>query len=351
MLAEYDRAREAPVAGEYSKYYTGEAYWALARLHLAFPDQGWGETADRIGAYLAGSRDEREGYWPPIPDHWAAYGQAETVEFPDRGQPPLTSDELDYAREQAGLMGVQARWLAQSHGPWGLVARGPNMARGGWYGVVGEALTGWWLTAQADARMADLREPIAARAACVAGLAMEEQSDASDAADAIRPERVEGAWFRDDTTRMDDQQHALAGLLRTIPIVEAGEAGAGDDFPSGWLWAAALLLGAQSRAGRVRRAARGALAARRCAAGRDRRGDRRTRRLRGGCAGGPAARPLRRERAIVPRRRRPRGRRCSASPTCSGGRPRRSRRSTAGARRWCRWRSRWWPAPRCWCWR
>ena len=242
VLAEYDRAREAPVAGEYSKYYTGEAYWALARLHLAFPDQGWGETADRIGAYLATSRDEREGYWPPIPDHWAAYGQAETVEFPDRGQPPLTGDELDYAREQAGLMGVQARWLAQSHGPWGLVARGPNLARGGWYGVVGEALTGWWLTAQADTRMADLREPIAARAACVAGLAMEEQSDASDAADAIRPKRVEGAWFRDGVTRMDDQQHALAGLLRTIPIVEAGEAGAGDDFPSGWLWAAALLL-------------------------------------------------------------------------------------------------------------
>ena len=85
MLAEYDRAREAPVAGEYSKYYTGEAYWALARLHRAFPDEGWGETADRIGAYLATSRDEVEGYWPPIPDHWAAYGQAETVEFPDRG--------------------------------------------------------------------------------------------------------------------------------------------------------------------------------------------------------------------------------------------------------------------------
>jgi small neutral amino acid transporter SnatA (MarC family) len=44
---------------------------------------------------------------------------------------------------------------------------------------------------------------------------------------------------------MDDQQHALAGLLRTIPIVEAGEggsSGAGENVPSGWLWAAALLL-------------------------------------------------------------------------------------------------------------
>ena len=48
---------------------------------------------------------------------------------------------------------------------------------------------------------------------------------------------------------MDDQQHALAGLLRTIPIVEAREASepdtgsdADDDGPSGWLWALALIL-------------------------------------------------------------------------------------------------------------
>jgi hypothetical protein len=63
------------------------------------------------------------------------------------------------------------------------------------------------------------------------------------------PGRVEGAWFRDGETRMDDQQHALAGLLRTIPIARAqerssssGSSDPGDDPPSGWLWAAALLL-------------------------------------------------------------------------------------------------------------
>src|ERR671915_998771 len=65
VLASYDTARGAPVPGEYSKYYTGEAYWALARLHLAFPEEGWGETANRIGAYLATSRDDEEGHWPP----------------------------------------------------------------------------------------------------------------------------------------------------------------------------------------------------------------------------------------------------------------------------------------------
>ncbi|MGH3994679.1 MAG: hypothetical protein ACRDSN_19730, partial [Pseudonocardiaceae bacterium] len=246
VLASYDPARGAPVAGEYSKYYTGEAYWALTRLHRAFPGEGWGQAANRIGAYLATSRDEVEDHWPPIPDHWAAYGVSETVEFPERGRPPLTEDEVDYAREQAELFGIQARWLSQWHGPWGRLVRGTYEARGGWYGVVGEALTGWWLTAREEPRLADLRDPIAERATCIAGLAVTEQSDAEDAAGAVRPERVEGAWYRDGETRMDDQQHALAGLLRTIPIVEAGEgstsSGPGDDAPSGWLWAAVLAL-------------------------------------------------------------------------------------------------------------
>src|SRR5918998_717424 len=235
VLAEYDTTRQAPVPDEYSKYYTGEAYWALGRLHLAFPGEGWGEAADRIGAYLATSRDDVEGHWPPIPDHWAAYGAAETVEFPERGRRPLTDQELDYARQQAELFGAQARWLAHYHGPWGGIVRGGYEPRGGWYGVVGEALTGWWLTPRADRRLADLRAPLAERATCIAGLTIEEQSGAEDAADAASPERVEGAWFIDGETRMDDQQHALAGLLRTIPIVEAGDGagGSADDTPSG----------------------------------------------------------------------------------------------------------------------
>ncbi|HET9738767.1 MAG TPA: MarC family protein [Solirubrobacteraceae bacterium] len=241
VLASYDLARGGPVPGEYSKYYTGEAYWALARLHRTFPGEGWGEVADRIGAYLATSRDEAEDHWPPIPDHWAAYGMSETVHFPDRGRPPLTADEVGYARRQAELFGIQARWLSQRYGPWGGVVRGSYEPRGGWYGVIDEALTGWWLTAREEPGLADLRGAIAERATCIAGLAVDAQSDADDAAEFARPERVEGAWVVDGETRMDDQQHALAGLLRTIAIVEAGD-GAGSDAPTGWLWVAVLLL-------------------------------------------------------------------------------------------------------------
>jgi small neutral amino acid transporter SnatA (MarC family) len=249
VLASYDAIDEAPVTGEYSKYFTGEAYWALALLHRAFPGEGWGEAADRVGNYLAASRDEVEDYWPPIPDHWAAYGVAETAAFPERGDPPLTEDEVAYARRQAELFGGQIRWISQRFGPWGGVVRGGYVPRGGAYGVFGEALTGWWQAASADPRLADLRAPIAERATCNAGLAVRAQADSADAAGAAQPDRVEGAWFRDGETRMDDQQHALAALLRTIPIAEAaegsgsaGSSDAGDDEPSGWLWALVLLL-------------------------------------------------------------------------------------------------------------
>jgi small neutral amino acid transporter SnatA (MarC family) len=243
VLAYFDPIAGSPVADEYSKYYTGEAYWALALLHRVFPDEGWGEAADRIGAYLATERDEAEDHWPAIPDHWAAYGQAETVTFPERGAPPLTAAEADYARSQAGYFGSATRWVSQQAGPWGEVVRPGDAPRGGGYGVMSEALTNWWLVARADPRLADLAEPIADRSACVAGLMVDAQSDAEEAADAADPDRVEGAWFIDGETRMDDQQHALAGLLRTMPIVAAQEApDPSDDPPSAWLWAAALLL-------------------------------------------------------------------------------------------------------------
>lgn len=247
VLAYYDPARGAPVPGEYSKYYTGEAYWALARLHRAFPGATWGATADRVGAYLATRRDEAEDHWPPIADHWAGYGLAETVRYPDRGQPPLTDSELTYARRQAGLFGGQARWIQQRFGPWGGLVRGDAVFRGGAYGVIDEGFTGLWRAARVEPRLADLQSPIAERATCIAGLAVRAQADAADAARARRPARVRGAWFfADGETRMDDQQHALAALLRTIPIVQAASAtrppDSDDDVPSVWLWAAALLL-------------------------------------------------------------------------------------------------------------
>ena len=257
VLADYDARSRAPVPGVYSAYYTGETYWALARLHRLGPGEGWGEVADRIGAYLATRRDAAEDHWPPIPDHWAAYGLAETVAFADRPDgEPLTEDEVEYAREQAGYFGAQVRWVSQRFGPWGALARTPHVPRGGGYGVVGEALTGLWRVAQVEPRLADLRAPLAERATCIAGLAARQQTDPTEATEFADPSRVSGAWFRDGETRMDDQQHAISALLRTIAIVEGTDAAAtrsagspGPDgaappappAPSAWLWAVALV--------------------------------------------------------------------------------------------------------------
>ena len=241
VLSDYDNAAGEPIPDRYSKYYTGEAYWALARVHRLFPDEGWGDTSDLIGNYLATSRDEVEGYWPPLPDHWTAYGLAETVEFPERDPDrPLTDAELEHTRRQAGLFGSQVRWVSQQAGPWGSAVRGSFTPRGGGYGVVGEALTGLWLTAQADARLAGIRAPVADRAECIAALAMDAQEVGADAAAAPAPERVDGAWFVDGVTRMDDQQHAISALLRTVAVVE-DVADEGDDAPSWWLWMLALV--------------------------------------------------------------------------------------------------------------
>jgi small neutral amino acid transporter SnatA (MarC family) len=271
VLAYYSRFEDGPVPGLYSKYYTGEAYWALTRLHNVFPGEGWGEVSDRIGHYLT-QRDEIEGNWPDLPDHWAAYGLSETALFEDRPgtsadhRGPLTSSEIQYAERQAGLFGSQVRWVSQRFGPWGAAVRAPHVPRGGGYGVVGEALTGYWRVADAEPRMADLRAPIAERARCIAGLAILNQTTADDASDYPGdPERVVGAWFRDGETRMDDQQHALSALMRTKVIVESDDAAGGPrdggDMPSIWLWLVALVAAvdpfrtalAVPRAGRSRR--------------------------------------------------------------------------------------------------
>jgi hypothetical protein len=234
VIAQFNPVSMEPDTASRSKYYTGESYWALARLHRLFPHDGFGAVADRIGNYLATERDDVEHQWPPVPDHWVAYGLAETVHFPERDPThPLTDAELAYARRQAGIFGTQVRWVSQQAGPWGVAVRGTHVPRGGGYGVVGEALTGLWRVAEADSRMADLRGQIAARAECIAGLSISIQQHGG-------PSAVDGAWFIGDITRMDDQQHATSALLRTRLILDTPTSSE-HNAPTGWLWGLALL--------------------------------------------------------------------------------------------------------------
>ena len=158
VLASYDSANGRPVAGDYSKYYTGEAYWALARLHRISRTRAGARPPIASAPTWRPSRDEVEDHWPPIPDHWAAYGMAETVKFPERGRPPLTAGRARLrapagravrrpgALGEPALRAVGRSWCAARY-----------MPRGGGYGVISEALTGLWLTARAEPRLADLR--------------------------------------------------------------------------------------------------------------------------------------------------------------------------------------------------
>ena len=65
--------------------------------------------------------------------------------------------------------------------------------------------------------------------------------DREEAEQYADPGKVEGAWFIDDVTRMDDQQHALSALLLAMPILEAAPFDTGHPAPAAWLWILVVL--------------------------------------------------------------------------------------------------------------
>jgi hypothetical protein len=206
MLQTFDLGTGAPVPGETSRYSTGEAAWAFALLHNLFPTEGWDVPARQVLDYLALRRDELEDLpYRPWADQWAAYTLAELAPS------GLSEHHVTYARALAERFGMLVRTESQKDS-WPVAFVDPR-ARGGGVGVWVEGLGSLSRVANAEPQLEDLREPLSARLSCGGGILEERQEDASDAAEWPEPDRVEGAWFRDDTTRMDDQQHALSGLL------------------------------------------------------------------------------------------------------------------------------------------
>lgn len=208
VVARWDLLTDEPVTGTRSPFFTGEILWALARLHTEFPDEGWDEPARRISAYLATRRDDAERRFPPVSDHWGAYGWDEISAWPA----DLTPDERAYAERQAGLFGVQVRYESQRR-PAGLVrwTRGP-LALGAGLGTLGEGLGGIRRLAGRTAALDVDREAVDERLACVAGLLVRRQAHSHDL-------RVDGAWFRLGVTQLDDQQHAVSALLAALPVL------------------------------------------------------------------------------------------------------------------------------------
>jgi hypothetical protein len=220
VLGRFDRTLDQPVPESWSMFYTGEVFWALADLHRLFPDEGFDEPAERIATYLATARDEVEGWWPTIPDHWAAYGFASMTRWPDREPDrPFTVEQVDYLRHQAELQSAQIRYESQRTDSWWThLTRGrPTLGAG--LGTVGEGLTQLWVAAGADERLADLRPAIDERARCTAGVMVERQVGADEADRWPDPDRTFGAFFQFDITQVDDQQHTLSALVFLDPIL------------------------------------------------------------------------------------------------------------------------------------
>lgn len=225
VIEAWDRRAEEPMHGRYSPFFTGEVYWALALMHLVFPEEGWDEPALLIGRYIATERDDAEDRWPELPDHWAAYGMWVVTMWPDRPDParPLPDHQVDYVERQAGLGSIQTRWESQRVDSWPRYLLRGRRTLGAGLGTVSEHLTGLWQVAVADERLDHLADPIAERALCVAGMVVDRQVTASEAEELDRPGLARGAWFQFDITQMDDQQHALSALLLTLPILDSQE--------------------------------------------------------------------------------------------------------------------------------
>jgi hypothetical protein len=214
VLALWDPETGAPVPDRYDRFATGETWWALARLHRAFPAAGWDEPARKVGNYVATRRDHDERRFPYLSDHWSAYALDEMARWPGE---TLDDAEVAYARRLAGILGVQVRYESQRR-PEGLarLVRGP-FAPGSGLGTLGEGLAALERLGTADPRIEPLRGPIAVRSDCVAGLLVERQVSARQAAAMPRPGLARGAWFHEGVTRMDDQQHAISALLAIGP--------------------------------------------------------------------------------------------------------------------------------------
>ncbi|MGI9557880.1 MAG: hypothetical protein ACR2N5_08060 [Solirubrobacterales bacterium] len=204
ILQYWTRNTEMPIPDLFGKFSTGEAFYAYALLDQAFPGEGWDDAAHLVGEYLATERDEAEGNYRQ-PDHWAAYGLATLA--PDG----LSETEVEYARFLAGYFGYLIRYEAQNKGSF----LNQLNESGATLGTNGEAAAALWRVAEQDDRLADIREPLAERIDCLAGILVDLQEEGDN------PEELEaGAWFFEGYTQMDDQQHAIAALEAAQDVVQ-----------------------------------------------------------------------------------------------------------------------------------
>ncbi len=202
-----------------SPFFTGEVLWALARLHLTFPDENFDESALRVYRYLIEDRDRVESPWPPVSDHWGAYALETMSRWPNAdnlsSEPDLELDGAATSRwlnRQLNLFGLQVRYESQRQGGLTRLTRGTVAVPAG-VGTLGEGIGNYLRFLNRFAVTGVDIDALNDRARCVAHLLMKRQVISAQAQQHREPLRLQGAWFRNDITQMDDQQHALSALL------------------------------------------------------------------------------------------------------------------------------------------
>lgn len=231
------------VSGSVSRFTTGEAAFALARLERLQPGRGWGDSVSSILDYLALHKADAEGFVPDMPDHWAAYAMAEMTRWPEsswvelvgRGSGDFDDVHVAWANKQMGMNSIMVRYESQrTNRGFDRWLRG-RTSLGSAIGTHGEALGGWWDVAAADDRFAGVRAGIRDRLDCNAGVVTARQVDAAQAQSYASPDDVRGSWLWFDITQVDDQQHAVSALVAAERILDAGgEIPRRETLPHSW---------------------------------------------------------------------------------------------------------------------
>ena len=202
---------DAPVADETSIFSTGEALWALAHAPEAFPAEGFDQPAWTTLDYLATERDSSEDYFPqPWPDQWAAYSLGEMAELGARRcttstTPGALLERYSSSRPLRRPAGHELRLADPRTGTPRVGAWAPGS----------RALAALRPLTLSDARLTDAADGTTEALACgAARLAADQVPAAEDT-----PPELAGAWFYDDVTRMDDQQHPPPAMLGAEPVL------------------------------------------------------------------------------------------------------------------------------------
>ncbi len=113
------------------------------------------------------------------------------------------------------------RWDAQRSGGLATLTHPPE-PRGAGFGTVLEGLGRIGVLASTDERLADIDADLATRLVCGAARLADAQVTADEVVGGD-PALEIGAWFLNDETRMDDQQHAASGLLFAEAVLRGAE--------------------------------------------------------------------------------------------------------------------------------